>query len=239
MTETSTYLKDRRAEFDAHYNLVVAFEESILSGVNLTIGSIKVSTYHLLAMKSGLIIHLYNIVEATMSGVIKLVGHAVGTVPPRDWSEPALREWLRENAVERVDGSADARLASLHKIYLRLLGDAALGPQGLKKPTGTWTDHNIRKFAKRLGVEFKIPGEMWLRIGSTPELGDRSPLAFLAERRNALAHGRRSFEKGANDIVLQRLREIADTTLDFLELAASAFQNYVDGHHYKTKFVSK
>lgn len=232
MTEIRTSLSERREEFDTHYELAMALEDRIFTGSEVSIGETKLSSRHLLTMKSGLIVHLYNIVESTMSRTIGLVGSAIGTVPPRHWSENALREWLREHAVARVDGNEDTRLKTVHSVSLRLLGEIPLGPQEFKKPPGTWTDKHIASFASRLGVEFNLPEAMWRRIAPRPDFGDKTPLEFLADRRNALAHGRRSFEEGASDLTLARMRELADVTLDYLELAANAFQNYVDSNLY-------
>lgn len=232
MTELRASLDERREEFDTHYALAVALEDRIFAGDEVSIGETKLSSRHLLTMKSGLIVHLYNIVEATMSRTIKLVGAAVGTVAPQHWSDNALREWLREHAVARMDGSEDTRLNTVHGLSVRLLGQTPLGPQPLKKPSGTWTDKHIATFAERLGVEFRLSEEMWRRITPRPEFRDLSPLEFLADRRNAVAHGRRSFEEGANDLSLSQVRELADITLDYLGLTATAFQNYVDQKLY-------
>ena len=81
-------------------------------------------------------------------------------------------------------------------------------------------------------MEFILPEEMWRRIAQKPALGDTSPLEFLAERRNAIAHGRRSFEEGAKDLTLNDIGELANVTLDYLELAADAFQAYIDQKRY-------
>ncbi|MCH9674574.1 MAG: hypothetical protein K0U93_24255 [Gammaproteobacteria bacterium] len=232
MTVLRTSLDQRRDEFDTHYALAVALEDRIFAGETVSIGETQLSARHLLTMKSGLVVHLYNIVEAIMSRAIDQVGDAVGAVRPRDWSASALREWLREYAVARVEGSEDNRLKTVHDMSLRLLGETPLGPQRFKKPTGTWTDKRIATFAKRLGVNFELPEEMWRRIAPKSELGDVSPLEFLADRRNAIAHGRRSFEEGANDLTLVGIRELANVTLDYLELTANAFQAYIDQKHY-------
>lgn len=232
MTELRTSLDERREEFDTHYALAVALENRIFAGDEVSIGETKLSSRHLLTMKSGLIIHLYNIVEATMSRTIKLVGDAVGAVPPQRWSENALREWLREYAVARMDGSEDMRLKTVHSLSLRLLGETPLGPQQLKKPSGTWTDKRIAIFAKRLDIKLRLSQEMWHRIAPRPVFRDMSPLEFLADLRNAVAHGRRSFEEGAKDLTLAQIRELADTTMDYLALTAAAFQDYVDQNRY-------
>lgn len=228
MTDLHTPFNEHVEEFDNHYQLAVALEDRVFSGEELSIGGTTLSARHLLTMKSGLIIHLYNIVESTMSRAMKLIGNAVGSVPPRRWSEDALKEWLREYAVSRVAGDDETRLKSVHVVSTQLLGESPLGPQDFKKPSGTWNEKLIATFAKRLGVTISMPPEMWRRIKPRPEFSDESPLSFLAERRNALAHGRRSFEKGAEDLTLIRIRELADIAIDYLKLVIDAFQDYLD-----------
>lgn len=232
MTLLRASLDERIEEFNTHFALAVALEDRMFAGEVVSIGETELSARHLLTIKSGLIVHLYNVVEATMSRAIAMVGDAVGGVPPRKWSENARREWLREYAVARIDGAEENRLEAVHQITISLFNDAPLGPQKLKKPSGTWTDKLIATFTKRLEVEFNLPPEMWRRIAERPEFGDMTPLEFLAERRNAIAHGRRSFEEGANDLTLERIRDLADITLDYLLLAADAFQAYVQQSRY-------
>ncbi|WP_055045354.1 MAE_28990/MAE_18760 family HEPN-like nuclease [Devosia sp. A16] len=232
MSELATSLSDRREEFETHFAVAVAVEERIFAGDDISIGGIKLSARYLLTMKSGLLVHLYNIVESTMTRASNLVGGAFGSVTPRQWTEKALREWLRENAVARIDGNEDTRLNTVHRFSALLVEGAPLGPQMLKKPSGTWTDKSIVEFARRLGVRFRLNRVLAAAIAERPEFGDQSPLEFLAERRNALAHGRRSFEEGANDLTLSQIRGLADAVFIYLEATAGAFQLYVDESHY-------
>ncbi len=233
MTELATSLSERREEFETHYAVAVAVENRIFAGEDINIGDLKLSSRHLLTMKSGLLVHLYNIVEATMSHATKLVGTAVGGVPPRQWTELALQEWLRENAVARIDGAEEARLKTVRDFSLLLIAGSPMGgPQKLKKPSGTWTDQSINVFAKRLGVSFPLTANLAKCIAPRTEFGDDSPLEFLAERRNALAHGRRTFEDGAKDLTLAQIRTLADCTFEYMEAAAAAFQGYVNNSHY-------
>ena len=81
---------------------------------------------------------------------------------------------------------------------------------------------------RRVSMKFDMPPELWLRIKAAPQYGDKTPLQFLAERRNAIAHGRRSFEEGANDLQLSDIRNLADTVLDYMHHVVEAFQDHVD-----------
>ena len=228
MTALLSMLRDRAEEFDTHHTLAVSIEDKIFGGEDVSIGSTQLSVRHLLTMKSGLIVHLYNVVEAVMSQATKMVGSAFGTVPPRTWSENARREWLREHGVARIDGGADARLKKIEVFSINLLTDGPLGPQVIKKPPGSWTDKTIGIFAIRLGVNLEISPELYSKMAKKDYFGEKSPLAFLADRRNDLAHGLRSFEDGGTNLTLPQIREIADVALEFLELVVIAFQAYVD-----------
>jgi hypothetical protein len=232
MTELRSYLGERREEFETHYALALALEGRIFAGDEISIGETKLSARHLLTIKSGLIVHLYNIVESTMSLIIGIVGDAVGSEPPSRWSEGALREWLREHAVVRVNGNEDARLQTMFGTSRMLLSEVPLGRQQLRKPSGTWTDKHIATFAERLGFNFRLPDDMWRRISPRADFGDMTPLEFLADRRNALAHGRRSFEEGARDLTLAQIQDLSNVALDYLGLTVQAFQGYVEGRNY-------
>lgn len=226
MTTLLTDLGIRREEFDAHFSLAEALENRMI--LDSTLGSVNLSARHINTIKSGLIVHLYNIEEAIMSQALQYLGGALGAVDPRRWTEHSLREWLRETIVRRTsEGNEDGRLETVYKTSSLLLAQSILGPQKLKKPSGTWDDKVIAIFSERMNVTFQMTPEMWRRIAATPEYGDKTPLQFLADRRNAIAHGRRSFEDGASDLGLADIRKLADVTLDYMSCAADAFQMHI------------
>jgi MAE_28990/MAE_18760-like HEPN len=228
MTTLRTALETRREEFDAHFALAQALEDRMMLDVDSSLGEVNLSARHINTIKSGLIVHLYNIEEAIMSQALLYLGNALGSVDPRRWTEHSLREWLRESTVSRMaEGNEDGRLATVYETSTLLLTTQILGPQKLKKPSGTWDDKLIATFIRRVSMSFNMPGEMWRRIAATPMYGDKTPLQFLADRRNAIAHGRRSFEGGASDLRLSDIRELADVTLDYIGYVADAFQGHI------------
>lgn len=226
-------LEERREEFDTHFALARALENRMMLELDILLGDVNLSARHINTIKSGLIVHLYNIEEAIMSKALQYLGDALGSVDPRRWTEHSLREWLRESIVSRIaESNEDGRLATVHQTSTLLLTTPVLGPQKLKKPSGTWDDKVIATFIKRMSITFSMPAEMWQRIAATPFYGDKTPLQFLADRRNAIAHGRRSFEGGANDLRLDDIRNLADVTLDYMGHVADAFQEHIgnDAH---------
>jgi hypothetical protein len=229
MTKLQTDLETRRDEFETHFALARALEDRMM--LDSSLGSVSLSARHINAIKSGLLVHLYNVEEAIMTQIMEFLGVALGESDPRRWTEQSLREWLRASIVSRtLEGNEDGRLDTVYNSSNRLLTQSILGPQELRKPSGTWDDKAIRTFALRMNVSFNLPEEMRRRIAASGEYGDKTPLQFLADRRNAIAHGRRSFEDGASDLSLNRIRELACTTLDYMEFVVDAFHVHVENN---------
>jgi len=232
MTTLLTTLAERKDEFTSHLALAQALDVRLFEGEAISIGGTALSVRHLRTIKSGLIVHLYNIVEAIMSRTMEDVAVAVKCIPPGNWSNNTLKEWLRFNASIGLDGNEDSRLDLVHKAALKLLQKEPIIEFGFKKPSGTWSDKLIYEFAQRLSVTFRLTPAVARKIKKSAKYGDKSPLEFLADRRNAIAHGRRSFEDGAGDLSLQDIQELFEVTLSYLELAINAFQKFVDERSY-------
>jgi hypothetical protein len=225
MTTLTFDLEARREEFDSHFSLSVALENQMM--LDASFGDVSLSARHINTIKSGLIIHLYNIEEALLSKALDMLGGAIGASDPRKWTEHSFKEWLREAVVSRtMEGDENGRLETVFDSS-RLLMSTSLGPQKLKKPSGTWDDKLIAIFLRRMNISFTMPPEMWARIAATPAYGDKTPMQFLALKRNAIAHGRRTFEDGASELGLSEIRQLADITLDYLKYAAAAFEQHI------------
>lgn len=229
MTTLRDTLNTRRDEFDAHFALVKALEDRMVLETDSSLGAISLSSRHINTMKSGLLVHLYNIEEALMTQALHLLGTALGSVEPRRWTEHSLREWLRERIVSRIsESNEEGRLETAFQSSNHLLYPKIASPQKLKKPSGSWDDKAIATFMKRMNMACTMPPEMWRRMAATPFYGEKTPLQFLALRRNAIAHGRRSFEEGASDLGLRNIRELADTVLDYMGYVVDSFQAHID-----------
>jgi hypothetical protein len=231
-------LHARKAELEEHIALAKALDLTLFEGDTVAIGDTILSASHLLNIKSGLIVHLYNIVEAIMTRTMEEVGRAVLNTDPVDWSNQALREWLRFSASINIEGTEDTRLEVVHHAALKLLAKETINELKFKKPSGTWSDKVIYAFSQRLNVHFPLNRDIARIISPLQKYGDQSPLVFLAERRNAIAHGRRSFEEGANDLTLNDIQELATLTIEYLEFAVDAFQQYIENEEYKTSVVT-
>jgi hypothetical protein len=237
MTALTTALSERKEDFFVHLGLAQALDLRLFQGDPVSIGETALTVRHLMTIKSGLIVHLYNIVEAVMTRTIEEVGSAVQLTPPAEWSNDTLKEWLRFYASTGIDGNEDTRLDVVHKAALKLLAKEPIQALKFKKPSGSWSDKVIYTFSKRLNVSFRLTPDLARRMVSSSKYGDLTPLEFLADRRNAIAHGRRSFESGAVDLTLQDIADLSSVTLDSMEHAVAAFQNFVNEKHYVTAVV--
>lgn len=229
MTTLLMTLSERKEEFMSHLALAQAMETRL---GDLVVGETALTVRHLMTIKSGLIVHLYNIVEAIMSRAIDEVCGAVKASPPDAWSITTLKEWLRFSASIGLDGNEESRLEVVHKAALKLLKVQPIERFGFKKPSGTWSDKVIFEFSRRLNVTLDTPQGLLLKIQKSAAYGDKTPLEFLADKRNAIAHGRQSFEKGAVDLSLSDIKRLADVTIEFMEHVITSFQTFVDEKHY-------
>lgn len=233
MSILANFLDDRRIELDSHFALAEALDAQLLGGEPVTLGETALSARHLMTVKSGLIVHVYNIVESTMNRSISEIGRAVRTTSPNEWSREALKEWLRHYASTGIDGNEDSRLEVVHRAALKLLAHDPIEELRFKKPSGSWDDQVIFTFSRRLSIAFPLNASIAPKIARKPKYGDQSAMNFLAERRNAIAHGRRSFEDGAKDLTIGDIKEIAEISLEYMGLAVNAFQAYIDDQKFK------
>ena len=232
MTTLLTTLTERKDEFESHLVLAQSIEERLLEGEPVSIGETALTVRHLMTIKSGLIVHLYNIVEALMSRATEEVAVAVKESPPDDWSISTLKEWLRHSAAIGLDGTEDSRLEIVHTAALKLLMIKPIEDLRFKKPSGTWSDKLINKFSERLNVKLNTSTELADKIKKSTTYGDKTPLEFLADKRNAIAHGRQSFERGAAELSLTEIKSLADVTIEYMEHVAMAFQEFINEKQY-------
>jgi hypothetical protein len=219
-------LQSRVEEFEAHLALAIALERRMfLEG---SIESVRLSVRHVNALKSGLIVHLYNIIESTMSRVMREFASALVAADPRNWTEESLREWLRGNAlVDDNHATEEGRLSRILSISKSLISLSVDEFQGLKKPSGTWDDKVISSFLRRVNMEFNPPEEVQRQIAPSARYGDNSPLRYLSDRRNAIAHGRLSFENGASELELAVIRDLAEACLNYIRSVAVACGDHI------------
>ncbi len=229
MSTLESTLSERKDELISHLAFAKAVEEQLFQGDSILLGETAITVRHLMTIKSALVMHLYNFVEALMNCALKELGTAVRTSPPSKWTHSTLREWLRSTG---LDGNEDTRLRSIHDAALRILMVLPIEDVSFKKPPGVWSDKLIAKFLERLSISVSTPRHLKRKVGKQLSYGDKTPLEYLASLRNSIAHGEQSFEKCAANLTLTQISELSDVTIEYMEHVVRRLQSFVDDKRY-------
>lgn len=231
MNEVLNFLAEREDEFKRHFSIARMLERRIEKETGDG-EEILVEIRHVNTIKSGLLIHLYNIVEAIATRTLVIVGQTVVTENPRFWTEAVLKEWVRAkfwNIEERVGNVA---LNGLTEVCSSLVSGNNVSMFVVKSEPGSWDDDAIKRVAVRLGCELAIPPRVRRAAYERVYTDESTALGFLARRRNAIAHGGSTFEDGANDLTLDELEKLAERVLPFLRAVSKSYQAFLEKKKY-------
>lgn len=230
MNDVLSYLEERREEFQRHLKIAKMLE----SRVNETLddGGEPIEVRHVNTVKSGLLIHLYNIVEAITTRTLETVGRTVVIEKPAFWKEHVLNEWIRAevwNGEERIGDGALKRLTELGATLA-----AGNSPPGftIKGEPGSWNDKSIKKVANRLGCDLNLSAEVSRGAYEPSYRNETTALTYLAQRRNAIAHGASTFEEGAYDLTLDEIDKLANRVLPYLKEVSHSYHAYLENKSY-------
>lgn len=230
MRDVINYLSERELEFNRHLSLARSLErrvDQITEG-----GDIDVEVRHINTLKSGLLIHLYNIVEAIATRTMEVVGRTVVTEHPKNWTEPVMKEWVRATIWSGEDRVGEAAVTRFTRASAVLASGGIPEAFVVKSEPGSWNDKAIEKVARRLGCQLALTDDV-KRAACEPRYRDESSaMAYLAQRRNAIAHGATTFEDGAYDLTLDELSELARRVLPFLREVTTSYETFLADKGY-------
>lgn len=230
MNEVLSYLNERMDEFHSHLSIARMLELRVDEGI--VDGNIRVEVRHVNTVKSGLLIHLYNIVEAVTSRTLQEVGEAVVTEKPNLWTENLLSEWVRSAVWNGEDRIGDQAMKRLTQVSSNLASGGLLQAFLIKGEPGSWNDEAIKKVAERLGCSLSLSREVSRAAYERKYRNDTTALKYLADKRNAIAHGSSTFEEGANDLSIEELEELSERILPYLKEVTKSYQNFLVNKRY-------
>ena len=200
------YLEERCAEFDRH----IAVARMIESRVDQQplLGIIPVEVRHLNTIKSGLLIHLYNIVEATLTQILSEVGNFVVSHKPAEWRKELLSEWVKSKVWSDDRIAPQNAISKFTDVGETLAAGGYLSPFELKGASGTWDDQAVVQLSKRLNCKLILRKDVKRKALEKVYRNDTTALGFLAKRRNDIAHGATTFEDGAQGLTLDEIEEL-------------------------------
>lgn len=232
MKEVLEYINERESEFGRHLSVARLLEARVDDVVEDD--DVQVEVRHVNTLKSGLLIHLYNIVEAATTRTLEVVGQTVVTEKPRLWTDAMLKEWVRSaiwDGEERLGDGAVTRLAQIGSV---LASGQSPGAFMVKGEPGSWDDVAIKKVAKRLGCSLVLSRAIRRSAFEPAYLNETTAMKYLANRRNAIAHGVTTFEEGAREHTLDDIGNLAGRVIPFLKAVAQSYETFLEAKGYLT-----
>jgi hypothetical protein len=226
MRDFERILIEREVEITAHLNLVAQLEAAATGrGTGITA---PIETEPVNILKSGYLVHLYNVVEAVMTLIIEEVSVSAQAHPPKTWSDGLLREWSRG----RVNMKRDIEINKMEDRVFNLLVETAsrkaVERVPIGKASGNWSNEEIASIATRLGCNLTIPAEVNQAACTQAFSNGMAPMKFLRHKRNMLAHGTESFADSARSFTTARLAELQAPAFEYMRAVVAAFDVYID-----------
>ncbi|SFI61682.1 hypothetical protein SAMN04515648_0788 [Phyllobacterium sp. CL33Tsu] len=230
MRDVLAYLEERRYEFARHLKVARLLQSRVDESVGEEDTQIEVR--HVNTLKSGLLIHLYNIVEAVTTRTLAVVGGTVVTERPKRWTEAILREWVRAAIWSGEERVGEGALTRLTQVSGALVSGESPEAFVVKGEPGSWDDEAIKKVADRLGCALVLTEEVKRGAYERVYRDETTALKYLARRRNEIAHGHSTFEEGAHDLTLDELSNLANRVLPFLEYVTRSYDAFLNERGY-------
>ena len=224
MSVLTTYLNEREAELKDHLDLIGRLELRAQEKFAFE-DPLRVEVRHVLILKSGLMVHLYNVIEAIMSRALDQLSREVSKYHPRDYGDSWFSEWIRSSTRVEDGGAPQQILTRIEKTSRSLIQESGWDSLTIRAGAGNWDDKRISKIMEKLGIPLKL-GRRLKKEACGHYVDDLSRLCFIRKRRNDLAHGVLTFEEGAQDRSLEDLSGFVRIVASYLRVVVSCFEDF-------------
>ncbi|MGF1888107.1 hypothetical protein L4D13_18435 [Photobacterium profundum] len=230
--------QDRLNDIESYFDLVSNIEMAAGSGG--AIFKVQNSSYLIRPeqqkiMYSGIYLHLYNLVESTISMLINAVErHAMNDI---DGQLDLLTENMRNLYIKSITAPQESLTyeKKLEKAILLFEQARNLKPIELKIPPGgggNWDTVEIKRLSKSIGITIKLPKALNTSINQ-PFRDDKGPLRLIKDIRNKLAHGSLSFTECGNNHVASDFRKLIDIVTSYLKNIIASYEQFIDVSGFK------
>jgi len=236
VTELRQDFRERVGEVEAFIHLVAGIENSVQNGIPL-VGrrSGKPAVVEPLQQKllyAGVYLHLYNLVEATVSRCIAAVESAAsvaGKWRAGDLSGELRSEWVKSVARTHETLNTENRLQAAIEMCEHVIAMLPVDVRIVQGGGGNWDDDEIYRFARRLGVHIILKKATYSSI-KRPFRDDKGPIGTIKSLRNKLAHGEMSFSECGEGLSADRLEELKELTVSYLWEVIECFEGFIERH---------
>lgn len=223
-------LTARKSELDAHLTLITELNAAAIArqGVaNLRV----VETEHVEILKSGFLVHLYNVVEAVMDLILDELAAAAIIHPPGKWHRTVRTEWVRARAGIERGLESEQRLQRTMNILEEAIGEK-VGVDFRVRRDGNWANEEIDRISERLGCGLNVPAHIRDAACTVAFQDNMAPMKYVRHKRNRLAHGNETFGSGANLLTPNDLGRLRDPVLAYMSAIAVSYTHYLDGEAF-------
>ena len=227
MSEFGEILRERIVELDTHLTFIAALEASAV-GRGTGAHTAPVDSEPVNILKSGFLVHLYNVVEAVMEKVLEEVAVAAKVHTPREWCDGLIREW----ALGRVNLSRDLSVHDAETRFVGLVQEAidrmAMTQLSIRRRSGNWSHDEVAQLAGSLTCPLTVAEPVRVAACVSVFEDGMPPMKYLRHKRNRLAHGNESFLSGARHMPATRLAELRDPVVAYMLDVVASFDLYID-----------
>ena len=223
-------LNDRSEEVKSHLALISELTAAAIARQGIA-NLPRIEIDHVHVLKSGFLVHLYNVVEAVMAQILDEVSMAVVKYPPASWSSLVRTEWVRSRAGVGRGIESQQRLLRTVAILNETISGTVDGCFRITHG-GNWSDAEIEKVSSRLGCPLLIAEDVINRACRYHFQDNFAPMKFVRRKRNLLAHGNETFQLSAralSPIDLERLRE---SVVEYMKSVSRSFTDYLDAESF-------
>ena len=229
-------LAERTREIRAHLDLITELNDAAVARLGIA-NLARVETEHVEILKSGFLIHLYNVVEAVMDVILIEVAKAIVKYPPERWSSLVRREWARSRAGVERDLASNKRLGRTTKILDEAITGALAVDFRIATP-GNWSNDEVVKISDRLGCTLEIAPDVVSHACDVPFQDNFAPMKFVRHKRNRLAHGNETFSSGSMLLTPMDLDRLCEPVVNYMESVASSYSGYLDNQVFLREHIA-
>ena len=219
-------LSGRAGEIESHLSLIEELTAAAIARQGVAKLQ-RVEMEHIDVLKSGFLVHLYNVVEAVMTKILEEVVADVIRYPPARWSSSIRTEWVRTRAGVEWGIESHERLSRTVKIVDEAIEGAVSVAFSIRYERN-WSDREIATVSERLGCSLQVTPAVVRRACHERFQDNMAPMQYVRYKRNALAHGNETFREGARQLGPRDLQRLHGTVVEYMEAVASSFSSYLE-----------
>ncbi|MEX2978004.1 MAE_28990/MAE_18760 family HEPN-like nuclease [Serratia fonticola] len=239
MENVHTTYTDRVREIDGYYQFLFFLDQGVMTGstlLKIQNESISMDPSLQKTLFAGVYLHLYNLVESTVTLLLKAVEKAVVNEVNIN-GVGVLRNEMQSLWLRYIAGTHDAlppekRLEKALSVCGYFLDNLPFELEIPKGGGGNWDNENIRNLAQRMGVDLNIPRAINTSI-KKPIKDGKGVIQIITLTRNKLAHGEISFSECGGELTISAAKEHIEVTKKYLKAVIDCFDDYLNNAGYK------